>query len=403
MPNKKIDILLIEDNQSDVYFVERVLDKAELNYKLRTVDKREEYERELTNKKPDVILSDHSLPSFNSLDALRIARKSYQKIPFILVTGTVSEEFAVECMKAGVNDYILKNSLFRLPEAIKRAFESQKGSGNTQLQENDENTLNRALNEIKTRSTLQRFNLIYAQAVNESISPGKKQFLENFSETLLFSETLSDTSGNFYWTTTLKHKIVCVSGECPINNIAGTFLISVIYHIINNTINVDGITSPAQILNRFEHQMKSFYKRIPEPDLPARPIAISICIFDKSKKKAEFSGINASLMHIQHGIPALVEGTKMKSNAKSQSSKAIEQSIISVTTDDSFYFFPDTFFSFFDGGRHSDNILGTVMNIFDTLQEVNMDEQEKIFSGSFTEWKVGAGKSDNVLLLGVKL
>jgi signal transduction histidine kinase len=72
---------------------------------------------------PSIVLSDHSLPSFNSIEALKILRETGSIIPFILVTGTMSEEFAVDIMKQGASDYILKSNLQRLPSAIFGAVE----------------------------------------------------------------------------------------------------------------------------------------------------------------------------------------------------------------------------------------------------------------------------------------
>src|SRR5690606_2336469 len=76
--------------------------------------------------RPDVILSDHALPQFNSLEALKILRKQASDTPFILVTGTVSEEFAVSCLKQGADDYVLKSNLVRLHAAIQNAIRQRR-------------------------------------------------------------------------------------------------------------------------------------------------------------------------------------------------------------------------------------------------------------------------------------
>src|SRR5207248_486620 len=68
--------------------------------------------------KPDAIISDYSLPQFNALEALQILQIHDTPIPFILVTGTQSEQVAVDCIKEGADDYILKSSLKRLPSAL---------------------------------------------------------------------------------------------------------------------------------------------------------------------------------------------------------------------------------------------------------------------------------------------
>jgi hypothetical protein len=82
--------------------------------------------KELEISSPDLVLADYSLPQFSGLEALKIVREMKKKIPFILVTGMKNEEIAVECLKEGADDYILKSSLRRLPGAIQNALEKQR-------------------------------------------------------------------------------------------------------------------------------------------------------------------------------------------------------------------------------------------------------------------------------------
>src|SRR6185437_3475256 len=78
----------------------------------------EEFLTSLDQFAPDIILSDNSLPQFDATEALKIVRERSLYIPFILVTGTVSDEFAATIIKQGADDYILKDRLSRLPNAI---------------------------------------------------------------------------------------------------------------------------------------------------------------------------------------------------------------------------------------------------------------------------------------------
>ena len=116
--NAKLKILHIEDSPPDAELIQRCLKKSGLDCEVKVVETKKEYLAALENFFPDVVLSDHSLLSFNSLEALTIAKNYKSDIPFILVSGVVSEEFAVEIIKAGADDYILKSSLMRLPSAI---------------------------------------------------------------------------------------------------------------------------------------------------------------------------------------------------------------------------------------------------------------------------------------------
>jgi len=115
---KKIKILHLEDVESDVDLVKRILKKENIDAEILVVDNKEAYVKAIIEFAPDIILSDHTLPSFNSTEALNIFLQSGMKIPFILVTATVSEEYAVSVIKAGADDYVLKDHLEKLPEAI---------------------------------------------------------------------------------------------------------------------------------------------------------------------------------------------------------------------------------------------------------------------------------------------
>lgn len=115
---KDLKILMLEDVQDDVGLIERILTKQGISFLSKRVDTRDEFMDALKDFRPDVILSDHALPQFNSIEALKICKKQSLHIPFILVTGTVSEEFAVSCLKQGADDYVLKSNLVRLPSAI---------------------------------------------------------------------------------------------------------------------------------------------------------------------------------------------------------------------------------------------------------------------------------------------
>jgi signal transduction histidine kinase len=120
-----LKILMLEDMQEDVELIERTLKKAGLQFSARQEDSREGFIDALRTYDADVILSDHSLPQFNSVEALALVKKAGLDTPFILVTGAVSEEFAVTCLKEGADDYVLKSNLARLPNAIRNALKQK--------------------------------------------------------------------------------------------------------------------------------------------------------------------------------------------------------------------------------------------------------------------------------------
>lgn len=123
MLKDKLRILHLEDLPSDAALVERELKKGGIIFEKIVVDTERGFLKALSEFKPDIILSDHSLPSFNSIEALKIIKASGINIPFILITSTVSEEFAVRILKLGANDYVLKDNMNRLPSAIMQVMD----------------------------------------------------------------------------------------------------------------------------------------------------------------------------------------------------------------------------------------------------------------------------------------
>jgi signal transduction histidine kinase len=122
---KDLKVLVLEDMEEDLELIKRALTKAGLSVQTRRVDTKEEFLHALSEFEADVILSDHALPQFNSAEALKLCRKQGLKIPFILVTGAVSEEFAVNSIKQGADNYVLKSNLTRLPSAINNALKQR--------------------------------------------------------------------------------------------------------------------------------------------------------------------------------------------------------------------------------------------------------------------------------------
>lgn len=103
---------------SDAELLEYEIRKGGFNFISTRVDSREGFLAALNEFRPDLIISDFTLPSFNGMQALALAREHSPFVPLIIVTGALNEEIAVECMKAGADDYVLKDNLRRLVPAI---------------------------------------------------------------------------------------------------------------------------------------------------------------------------------------------------------------------------------------------------------------------------------------------
>jgi signal transduction histidine kinase len=119
---KEIHILMLEDDARDAELAKHVLRQGGVQFSMIRVETKQEFVRELQRRQPDVILSDYSLPGFDGYSALNIAKEKSPETPFIFVTGTMGEEVAIETLKNGATDYVLKTRLARLVPAVHRAL-----------------------------------------------------------------------------------------------------------------------------------------------------------------------------------------------------------------------------------------------------------------------------------------
>jgi len=131
----ELSVLLIEDSEPDSELAIRRLDAAGFKCSYRRVINEREMRSALKERLPDLILSDFSLPGFGGMTALAVARVEAPDVPFIFLSGTIGEEVAIEALKCGAIDYVLKSNLMRLVPAVKRALAEAELRRTSQLAE----------------------------------------------------------------------------------------------------------------------------------------------------------------------------------------------------------------------------------------------------------------------------
>src|ERR1700722_629684 len=118
----QLKLLLIEDNPPDAEILARQLRREQLNFSIHRVETEAGFLSALSDCPPDLIVSDFSMPQFSGMRALELASAHTPETPFIFVSGTIGEERAIDALRRGATDYVLKSNLSRLSSAIERAL-----------------------------------------------------------------------------------------------------------------------------------------------------------------------------------------------------------------------------------------------------------------------------------------
>ena len=174
-------ILHLEDNPIDADLVDATLAEDGMAVAIERVDNRPDFERALRSSGFDVILADYNLPSFDGCSAQILAAELRPEIPFIFLSGSIGEELAIERVKAGATDYVLKDRMARLPSAVRRALAEAAERADRRRAEADVHRLNAELEQRVIERTAE---LRTARLEAERANRAKSAFLSNMSHDL---------------------------------------------------------------------------------------------------------------------------------------------------------------------------------------------------------------------------
>ena len=398
----ELKILFLEDNEDDVVLIQRALRKSNFIFSPQWASNKEKFISSLQLFSPDIILSDHTLPQFDSLSALGIVKEKYPHIPFILVTGSVSEEFAVKCIKSGAEDYVLKNNLVKLPSIIESAINKKDLKAENNVIKNLNSKLREANEIIAQKNKDITDSINYALSLQEALMQKRSDLRESNPESFILLLPKQTLSGDFYWFKNIDGCSLVAAVDCTGHGVPGALLTVMGMNILHAAALVHKIYSPPSIVKFLDEDLNRKLSHKTGLKAVNDGMDIAICEIDRNKMMLTVSGANRSMCLIRDGEIQLITTDKY-SIGSAEPAKQFGCKYIPIKKDDIIYMFTDGFQDQFGGKDKKKMGSGRFRELLLSLSKEDFNRQKNLLRSSLTEWQGDEEQTDDILVIGIKV
>lgn len=273
---EKLRILLLEDSALDAELIQRELQNGEFDCLWNRVQTGSDYTREIQKFQPDLIFADYKLPAFNGAQALEMAKEYSPNVPVIMISGAVGEETAVELLKNGATDFVLKDRLGRLVPAVKRALREVESQQARNKAEADLHALNAQLEqrvsertrELWEKNSVMEEDLEMARELQMAFLPSRFPTIpRGVSETAsavrfcsVFHPT-SSVSGDFYNITRISETSVGIFICDVMGHGVRAALVTAIMRALEEQVG-DAASNPGILLTQMNHSLRDILRQL---------------------------------------------------------------------------------------------------------------------------------------------
>jgi sigma-B regulation protein RsbU (phosphoserine phosphatase) len=389
---KPFKVLLVEDMASDADLIIRFLKRENVPFTFLRVWDREAYVTGLDEFDPDIIISDCILPQFNGMEAFHILKEQNRTIPFVLMSGSISEKLLTQYMKEGIDEYILKDNLLRLPSAIEKVMNKNK-IDKLNLDLNNTNVrLQRAYDDLKD-------SIHYAEKIQIATLPDTAALRSAFPESFILYKPKDILSGDFFWFERKDDQFFIAVADCTGHGIPGALLSIMGSNLLNEAFFVKKVTRPAEILNRLNKRVRKILKH--DKSLLHDGMDIILCSINLNTNVIEFAGANRSL-YITNKGQCREMGTDRVAIGENEDSDYTNHSV-NLEIGDRIFLFTDGFADQFSAKSNKKMTKKRLVPLLTKTSLLDIVNQEKIVNSFFEEWKGNKEQVDDVLLVGMEI
>jgi serine phosphatase RsbU (regulator of sigma subunit) len=385
-----LKILLVEDSEIDADLLARFLNKEKIKFSHIRVWHKDTFIAELKKDSYDLIIADHNLPQFSGMEAFRICKSKNITLPFILLTGSVSEKVLTEYAKEGVDDYILKDNLLRLPSAIQNLLSKKKIEKlNTELSETVKK-LNYAYSDIKD-------SIDYAKLLQDAILPDKSILQDSFPGSFIIFKPKDVLSGDFYWFDKREDVFFVSVADCTGHGVPGSLLAMMGNNLINEAVNLKRLSEPSAILNRINKQVKRVLKQ--DKTSASDGMDVAFCKIDIKNKTLIYAGANRPLL-IERGKKLIeVKPDKISIGGIDERTLQFTSHKIQIEEGDRIFLFSDGYVDQFSDKINKKITIKRLRDILIESAALPINEQKKFITDFFETWKGKHEQIDDVLFM----
>jgi len=426
----KINILLVEDSEADADLLLRFLIKEISTFSHLRVWTKDAFIDALNCGEFDIIISDQALPQFSGMEAFRIAKQFNPNIPFILVTGTVSETMLTEFIKEGIDDYIFKENLLRLPSSIRHsistkkieylhhklelAYKDIKDSINyaERIQRSflaSKELLDEHLNRVRPSSEANRE--VTAEVSSRYVPQEAGGTTRTDSDYFVFFQPKDVVSGDFYWASSSqshdkrggeqKKLFYLCTADSTGHGVPGAIMS--LLNIASLEKAIENNNGPADILNQTRKTIIERLKKDGSKEGGKDGMDCSLIVFDFANLKMTYSAANNPVWIIRENKLIQFEANRMPVGKNDRDKIPFTEHDVVLKTNDVVYTLTDGLPDQFGGERGKKFMYKQLKEFLISISGFPMNEQKIKIASTLKNWMGDNEQVDDITLIGVRV